>query len=123
MPKLIEFPTFQDSRGSLTVMQHELPFLPRRCFTVYDMKAPRGGHGHQISRTVLFAIAGKIKVEVRTKLNTKGESIFYTLEKPSMGLYLDPEDWHTFEALTPDAVLLCIASHEYSKDDYFYERP
>ena len=123
MAKLIQFPTFTDKRGSLTVMEKELPFLPKRCFTIYEMTAPRGGHGHLHSHTVLFSLSGKIKVEVRTKNTKKIESDFYTLEHPRDGLYLDPEDWHAFEALTPDAVLLCIASHEFSKDDYFYDRP
>jgi dTDP-4-dehydrorhamnose 3,5-epimerase-like enzyme len=123
MARLIQFPTFKDERGSLTVMQKELPFVPKRCFTVYDMKTKRGGHGHQQSRTVLFALVGKINVEVRTKGQTKVDSDFYVLETPDQGLYLDAEDWHTFEALTEDAFLLCIASHEFSKDDYFYERP
>lgn len=123
MARLIEFPTFIDERGSLTVMQNELPFVPKRCFTVYNMKAPRGGHGHQVSKTVLFALAGKIRIEVRVKGKDKQDSEFFTLDQPKTGLYLDPEDWHLFEALTPDAVLLCIASHEYSKDDYFHERP
>jgi dTDP-4-dehydrorhamnose 3,5-epimerase-like enzyme len=123
MAKLIQFPTFTDARGSLTVMQKELPFVPKRCFTVYDMKAERGGHGHMISHTVLFSLVGKIKVEVRTKGTQKKESDFYILENPATGLYLDPEDWHSFVGLTPDAFLLCIASHEYSNTDYFYERP
>jgi len=123
MAKLIQFPTFTDDRGSLTVMQQELPFEPKRCFTVYDMKAPRGGHGHVRSQTVLFAVAGQIKIEVRVKGHAKAESDFYTLDKRSEGLYLDPEDWHIFEGLTPDATLLCICSHPFSKDDYFHERP
>lgn len=123
MAKLIEFPTFTDSRGSLTVMDQDLPFPPKRCFLIYDMNAPRGGHGHLRSKTILFATSGKIKVEVRIKGSTKVESEYYTLEKPNIGLFLDPEDWHEFESLVHDSVLLCIASHGYSKDDYFYERP
>lgn len=123
MAKLIEFPTFADARGKLTVMDQDLPFSPKRCFVIYDMKAPRGGHGHQRSQTILFALAGKIKVESRTKGSKKVESDFYLLDDPKKGLWLDPNDWHAFEALTPDAVLLCIASHPFAKDDYFYERP
>lgn len=123
MAKSIEFPVFADNRGKLTVMDQDLPFQPKRCFVVYEMKQPRGGHGHLRSQTILFALAGKIKVEVRTKGTKKVESDIYTLDRPNVGLWLDPEDWHSFEALSSDAVLLCIASHEFSKDDYFYERP
>lgn len=123
MAKLIEFPTFSDHRGKLTVMEKELPFVPKRCFIIYEMTAPRGGHGHQHSKTVLFSLGGAIKVEVRTKGTTKENSDFYTLDDPKQGLYLDPEDWHAFEAITPNATLLCVASHEFSKEDYFYERP
>lgn len=123
MAKLIEFPTFTDSRGSLTVMDQDLPFPPKRCFLIYDMKSKRGGHGHLRSKTILFATSGKIKVEVRIKGSTKIESEYFTLEQPNIGLFLDPEDWHEFESLVNDSVLLCIASHGYSKDDYFYERP
>ncbi len=123
MAKMIAFPTFSDHRGSLTVMDQDLPFKPERCFTIYQMTAPRGGHGHLVSRTILFALAGKLRVEVRAKGTQKVESDFYLLDDPKNGLYLDPEDWHAFEALSPDAVLLCIASQPFSKDDYFYERP
>lgn len=124
MAKMIQFATFSDARGSLTVMQApELPFEPKRCFTIYDFKAPRGGHGHLRSSTVLFALSGTIRVEVRRKGTNQQQSDFFTLNSPQQGLYLDPEDWHSFEALTPGSVLLCLASHLYSKDDYFYERP
>jgi dTDP-4-dehydrorhamnose 3,5-epimerase-like enzyme len=123
MAQLIEFQTFVDERGSLTVMEKELPFPPKRCFVIYDMKQPRGGHGHMQSQTILFALAGSMKIEVKRKGTAKVESDFYVLVNPKIGLWLDPEDWHAFEALTPDAVLLCIASHSYSKDDYFYEKP
>jgi dTDP-4-dehydrorhamnose 3,5-epimerase-like enzyme len=123
MAKLIHFPTFKDERGILTVMDRELPFQPKRCFTIYGMNQARGGHGHQVSKTILLALCGKVTVEVRTKDSRKIESEFYVLEQPDVGLYLDPEDWHAFEADSNQAVLLCIASENYSKDDYFYERP
>jgi hypothetical protein len=123
MAKIIEFPTFVDSRGTLTVMDQDLPFSPKRCFVIYDMKQPRGGHGHIQSQTILFALAGKMKIEVKTKGVNKDESNFYVLDNPKIGLWLDPEDWHAFESLAPDSVLLCIASHPFSKDDYFYEKP
>jgi dTDP-4-dehydrorhamnose 3,5-epimerase-like enzyme len=123
MARIIEFPTFNDDRGALTVMDQDLPFEPKRCFVIHSMTQPRGGHGHFRSKTILFALSGKIRVEVRTKGQNRAESEFFLLEEPRRGLYLDPEDWHAFEADSPGAVLLCIASHSYSKDDYFYERP
>jgi dTDP-4-dehydrorhamnose 3,5-epimerase-like enzyme len=123
MAKLILFPTFTDNRGSIAVMDRELPFLPKRFFTIYNFKAPRGGHGHLRSHTVLFALQGRIEVEVRTLGDPPGDSRFYVLDSPEVGLYLIPEDWHAFKELTPGSVLLCVASEHYSKDDYFYEKP
>jgi hypothetical protein len=123
MPKILSFSTFADTRGTLTVMDQDMPFEPKRCFLVYDFKCERGGHGHVSTKTVLFAASGVLEVEVRIKGLLNQESKFYVLDKPCFGLYLDPEDWHTFKALADNTVLLCIASHSYSKDDYFYERP
>jgi hypothetical protein len=123
MAQLIEFPTFSDPRGSLTVMEKELPFSPKRFFTIYDFKGPRGGHGHLRSRMMIYALSGALKIEVRTKGKISAESEFFTLDSPRTGLYLNPEDWHELVALSEGTLALCVSSELYSKDDYFYEKP
>jgi hypothetical protein len=119
----VSFDTHVDDRGKLSVYQDQLGFNPARAFLIYDLTAPRGGHGHFQAKSVLIAATGRFRVEVRTKGKDPVESRFFEITNPSAGLFLDPEDWHRFEALEAGSVLLCISSEPYRKEDYFYERP
>lgn len=67
---------------------------------------------------VLVCLNGSCEVNV---VNSKEESFFLT--NPSQGLFLEPEDWHTMDKFSEGAVLLALASEEYDKGDYFFERP
>jgi hypothetical protein len=121
MPSLIKFPVFNDHRGNLTIIEKETGFDIKRIFYISNVPAneKRGGHGHFINRQVLISIAGKCKVHVVKK---DYEEVF-ALDNPNMGLLLEPEDWHSMEDFTKDAILLVLASDYYDGKDYFYERP
>lgn len=117
MPKLVNLRTFHDDRGDLTVIERDLGFPIKRVYYIYDVKAPRGGHGHIYCLTALIAVHGQITV---TGQNPDADFEFQ-LTHPSQCLLLDPKDWHKMQ-FSPGAVLLVLASHEYALDDYFFDK-
>lgn len=119
MATTINFVTKVDPRGALTIVEKELPFKIERVFYIYDVKSRRGGHGHLFNRMLLVALKGSLVVQVnngKTKDRIK-------LNKPDVGLYLEPGDWHVLDDFSEDAILLVLCSHSYDPDDYFYEEP
>jgi len=120
MANLIDIPTITDERGSLSVLEKEIPFTIKRIFYIYDVSSNRGGHGHKKTQMCLVCVKGSCIVNISNAQS--GESSF-TLDSPNLGLYLDPSDWHEMINFSQDAVLIVLASEGYDKDDYFYERP
>ena len=118
MPKVIELKTIKDTRGNLTVIEKMLPFSIRRVFFIYKVQGERGGHKHKRTFQALIATSGSVLI----KVFTNGQMSNFLLEKPHQCLILNPEDWHTMENFTSDAVLLSLASEEYDPDDYIYEK-
>jgi mannose-6-phosphate isomerase-like protein (cupin superfamily) len=112
--KLIQLPTFPDSRGQLTVMQQVLPFEIRRVFWITQADTMlRGGHRHHNNRQGLVAIAGQVVVSMNDGKH-KGE---IRLARQNECLIVEPDDWHTM-AFGAGAILLVFASHLYDVKDY-----
>jgi acetyltransferase-like isoleucine patch superfamily enzyme/dTDP-4-dehydrorhamnose 3,5-epimerase-like enzyme len=115
---LREFPSFQDTRGSLTVgrFEQEIPFVPKRYFMVHDVptKYVRGEHAHKECHQFLICTHGSVRVVVDD--GTQRQE--FELDNNRKGLYLPPMIWASQYAYTPDAVLLAFASHDYDPDDY-----
>ena len=107
-----------DLRGSLVAadFSSDLPFLPRRAFTVYHVptKDVRGEHAHHECRQFLLCLAGSVSCVVDDG-ETRQE---FRLDRPDLGLYVPPMVWGSQYNYSPDAVLLVFASHEYDADDY-----
>lgn len=116
MPLLINIPTHKDSRGSLSVIEDELGYTIKRVFFIYQVSAPRGGHGHKKTRLALTCLSGRVLVEGQTPTTNFAQ----ILDNPSKCLLLAPEDWHTM-SFSDNGILFVCASEKYSKDDYFYE--
>lgn len=117
MPKLIKARTFTDHRGSLSVIERELGFPVRRVFYIYGVHKKRGGHGHKKTKTALIAAHGQVVVRGQAP----DSDFAFELRSPDQVLVLEVEDWHEME-FSPGAVLLVLASEEFSPDDYFYEK-
>lgn len=111
-------PHIPDMRGSLSVIEYEkhIPFLPRRCFWVFDVpsREVRGEHAHKALHQYLICIKGSVSVVLddgrsRTEL---------VLDKPNIGLHIPPLVWGIQYKYSPDAVLLVLASDAYDANDY-----
>ena len=117
-PHIIEFTRIGDpSLGYISVAEHEtLPFPVKRVYWTYftpeDVK--RGGHAHYELEQILLAVAGKIIISTELLNGKKNE---FVLDKPNIGLFIPRMCWREMQ-YTHNAVQVCIASLEYSVDDY-----
>lgn len=113
-PQKIPLRDFSDSRGSLAVLQGDLPFDVKRIYWIYGADGQtRGGHRHKVTHQALISVAGAVTVYIND-----GESEFeITLDRPNQYLLVRPQDWHTLR-FGNGSVLLVFASHDYDQSDY-----
>lgn len=107
-------PTFEDPRGSLTVLDGALPFKPVRTYWIYGADGQtRGGHRHQYTRQALVAVAGVVTIYMNDGITSEN----IALERPGQCLLVEPKDWHTM-TFGPGSVLLVMSSHSYDRSEY-----
>lgn len=117
MARLIDLKTFTDSKGNLTVIERIIPFDIRRIFYIYGVdNSVRGGHRHKITLQAAICLKGTCRI-----YNNNGYADeYFILDQPSKCLLLFPEDWHTMDQFTEDAILMVLASEYFNPNDYIY---
>lgn len=118
MSYIINLPTFNDERGSLTVVEKLLPFEIKRFYYIYNVTNKRGGHRHKKTIQALICLNGSCEIYVHD--SQKEEVVL--LDDPGKCLILDPKDWHTMDKFTKGSTLLVFASEYYDKNDYVDEK-
>lgn len=114
---VLDLPTFNDPRGSLTVLEKALPFSVVRTYWIYGADGQtRGGHRHRHTRQALVAVSGTVSVY----MNNGIASDTIVLDEPGRCLLVEPKDWHTM-TFGPGAVLLVMSSHPYDRSEYIDE--
>jgi UDP-2-acetamido-3-amino-2,3-dideoxy-glucuronate N-acetyltransferase len=107
-----------DMRGNLLVgeFRRELPFVPARFFTIFDVPGTRvrGEHAHHHCEQFLICLRGNCSIVVEDGRNR--EEI--PLDSPDFGAYVPPMIWTTLYKFSSDAVLLVFASAHYDPEDY-----
>lgn len=118
MAQLLDLKTFVDKRGNLTVIEKVIDFPIKRIFYIYGVDdSIRGGHRHK--KTIQAAICLKGSCQIH---NDNGqEQELFLLDKPNKCLIIEPEDWHTMDHFTPDAILMVLASEYFDQNDYIFE--
>jgi UDP-2-acetamido-3-amino-2,3-dideoxy-glucuronate N-acetyltransferase len=115
---LHELPQFRDMRGSLAAAEFErdLPFVPSRCFLVFDVpgREVRGEHAHRECHQFLICVHGSCSVMVDDGRMRRD----ILMDRPTLGLHIPPMIWGVQYRYSPDAVLLVFASHPYNASDY-----
>jgi dTDP-4-dehydrorhamnose 3,5-epimerase-like enzyme len=118
MAKLIKLNTFNEERGSLTVLDNILPFDIKRVFYIYGVDSSvRGGHRHHNTTQAAICIVGSCTIYSN---DSETESVF-ELDSPEKCLIIESKDWHTMYNFSRDAILLVFASSNYNFEDYIYE--
>lgn len=118
VPHLIELSKIgSPSLGYITVGQNSaLPFSIQRVYWTYFTpdSVIRGQHAHRDLEQLIFAVSGRIEFTLEG-LDGKVES--FVLDSPNVGLYIPRYYWRTIK-FSHNAVLLCLASLEYTEDEY-----
>jgi acetyltransferase-like isoleucine patch superfamily enzyme len=111
-------PLIHDMRGDLSVAEFEkhLPFVPRRCFMVFNVPTEdvRGEHAHRECRQFLLCVRGRCRVVVDDG-KSREEMV---LDRPNVGVSIPPLVWGIQYQYSADALLLVFASHPYDAADY-----
>lgn len=94
----------------------QLPFVPARFFTVYDVpsKEVRGEHAHRACAQLLTCMRGSVRV-LWDDGEERGEVV---LDRPSRTMLLPALVWGSQFGFSQDAVLHVAASLPYDADDY-----
>jgi len=113
-----QLPAFEDIRGRLVAaeMAKVLPFVPAPFFLVHAVPSSevRGEHAHRRCEQFLVCVKGSVHVLVDDSL-ARQEII---LDRPEIGIHIQPLVWGTQYKYSADAVLLVFASQPYDADDY-----
>jgi dTDP-4-dehydrorhamnose 3,5-epimerase-like enzyme len=117
MAHIIDLPKFGDERGNLTVVEKVLPFDIKRFYYIYDVSSKRGGHRHKKTIQALICLGGSCEIYLNNGIKEKT----VVLDTPDKCLILEPQDWHTMDNFSKNAILLVFASEYYDKNDYIYE--
>jgi dTDP-4-dehydrorhamnose 3,5-epimerase-like enzyme len=118
--ELIDTQCHIDRRGLLIPFEFDnLPFSPRRIFTISKVPAGtvRGGHGHKTGMQLLVAIEGEIEVT----LKTGGQQADLILKPGQQALLIKAGVWAQQKYLYEGSVLMVIASEPYCDDSFYFE--
>jgi hypothetical protein len=107
---MIALQTIVTPRSKLTVIE-KLPFDIKRIYYLHGVNpdVPRAGHAHKDLRRLLIAVHGYFLVKLDGEI--------HTLNDPSEALLIEPLQWLEFGYISPDAVVLVVASKEHDETD------
>lgn len=115
-PKLLAIDKVGSSSLGYISIAESLPFEIKRVYWTYY--APhdviRGHHAHKNLFQLIIAISGKIEFKIE---NRNGEHFNFKVDQPNFGLFIPPLCWREMK-FSHNAVLLCLASLDYSEEDY-----
>ena len=104
--------------GSLSFIEasRELPFAIRRVYYIYGNKErkKRGFHAHKSLWQCLVVVRGSLTLQ----LEGKEGSFAYPLSRASEGIIIPPGYWREMHEMSKDAVVMVLASTDYTEDDY-----
>lgn len=115
----MDVPTYTDERGSISVMDKELPFGVKRIFWLHHIAEDkdRGAHALLESTEIIVAVHGSFVVDLDDVVNKTS----VLLNSPDKGLVIRPGVWFRTHSYQEDGVTLVIAEEEYNRDKYTYD--
>lgn len=115
---IVRLPFVSDMRGCLSLAEYnkQIPFVPKRCFWVFDVpnSEVRGEHAHKELHQFLICLKGSVSV-VLDDASVRKEVV---LNEPNVGLHIPPLVWGIQYKYSKNAILLVLASDPYDPDDY-----
>ena len=116
--KLIEFPTFKEDNGELSVFEYGNQFVSfsiKRIFNVRsEIGSVRGKHAHRLCSQMLICSNGAIEVFCDDSVN---QNVFM-LDKPNYGLLVPPGIWAEQKYIEHNSTMTVICDRIYEAEDY-----
>lgn len=109
--------------GNLSVIQsmQTLPFDVKRTFFIYDVPGgeSRGGHSHKAIKEFIVAVSGSFSVT----LDDGRDRRTVMLNRPYVGLLVEPGIWLTLHDFSSGAIALVLTSDFFSHSDHIKDYP
>ena len=116
--KIVNLPKICDPRGNLSVVENmkSVPFEVQRVYWTYDVPSgeERGGHSHKQCREMLIAVSGSFD----ELLDDGADRRTVTLNRPNIGLIIEPGIWRVLNNFASGSVCLVLASDLFAEEDY-----
>ncbi len=108
-----------DERGTISVMDREIPFQVKRVFWLHHIVEgkDRGAHALLDSNEIMVAVHGSFVVD----LDDGNNKTSILLDEPSKGLMIRPGIWFRTHSYKNEGVSLILAEEEYAHDKYTYD--
>lgn len=123
--KLINFinlPTIEDDCYLSFAQSKHAGFSIERIYYIYQPVEglARGKHAHLETQQIIFCLSGSFNLLLDNGISS--ETVL--MNNPAQGVFLDRLVWHEMHNLTPDNILLVLASKEFDERDYIrdYDR-
>lgn len=117
-PVIFDFNSVKEPRGHLNYLEElkDIPFEVKRVYwlTTVPEQQVRGGHAHKTGEQVIVCLNGVVEALLEDK---EGQVMSFTLDDPNKGLYIPPMWWGRM-LFKNNAMLLGLASDEFSEEDY-----
>ena len=115
---LLSLKTVSDMRGDLLAVetQKDIPFKVARVFTIMNVPSHhiRGEHAHKKCHQLLVCLQGSVKILTDNGISRKE----WVLNRPELGLHIEPYVWAAQFNYSQNAVLSVYASRPYEANDY-----
>jgi dTDP-4-dehydrorhamnose 3,5-epimerase-like enzyme len=117
--RLIKVPTFTDERGTISVMDKELPFDVKRVFWLHHIKEgqSRGGHALLEGSEIICSMHGSFVLELYDGV----DKVEIEMNNPLVGVMIRPGIWFSTHSYRNDGISLILADEIYSRERYTYE--
>jgi len=119
--RIIDLPRVTDPRGNLTFIEggDTIPFDIARIYYLYDVPGGewRGGHAHRELQQLFIAASGSLDVVVDDGVHRER----FRLNRSYYGLLVPSMIWRELDDFSSGSVCLVLASHHYSREDYYYD--
>ena len=114
--QLIEVPAISTDGTLVQLQSPEIPFEIKRVYYIFGVSpgAVRGAHTHKETKQILFCIQGSIVIA----LDDGKSKERVLLNKPHVGVLLEPGVWHEMQDFKKDTILLILASEKHEPADY-----
>ena len=116
--KLIEFPTFKEDNGELSVFEYGNQFVPfsiKRIFNVRSEKGSvRGKHAHRLCSQLLICSNGAVEVLCDDSVSQH----VFMLDQPNYGLLVPPGIWAEEKYIEHNSTMTVICDRIYEAEDY-----